>query len=146
MKKYCFLAVAIISLTACEYHELAEADIQGTKYTFNEDQVTAFYQNVSGQTNSIVIADDGTTAMTFTVKNNIKGLYTCTNGGSSQATIFITYGGTQYSTQYSGSSGSIDLVSAGSNLIEGTFSGVIKNSGGSSTINVTNGKYSGRVY
>ena len=146
MKKYFILAAAIISLTACEYHEMTEVEIQGTKYTFNEKQVTAMYQTVNTQTSSIVIADDGTTALTFTVKNNIKGTYTCDNGSNAQAIIYITYDGNHFSTQYSGSTGTIDLVTAGSNLIEGTFSGNIKNQDGSYTIAVTNGKYSGRAY
>lgn len=146
MKKFFILILAVISLTACEYHEMTEADIEGTKYTFNEDQVTALYQNVSGQTQSIVIADDGTTAITFTIKNNIAGNYTCQNGSSAIATIFITYDGVQFSTQYAGSTGVIDLLTAGSNLIEGTFTGTIKNIDNTYTINVTNGKFSGRVY
>lgn len=146
MKKYFILVVAIISLTACEYHEMTEVEIEGTKYTFNENQVTGMYQTVSGQPNSVVIADDGTTAITFTIKNNIKGFYTCANGAGAQATIFITYDGTQFSTQYTGSTGSIDLVTAGSSLIEGTFSGTIKNLDGTYTIAVTNGKFSGRAY
>ncbi len=140
------LIAAIISLTACEYHELTEADIEGTKYTFNENQVTALYQNVSGQTHSIVIADDGTTAITFTIKNNIAGNYTCANGSGAQATIFITYDGVQFSTQYAGSSGAIDLITSGNNLIEGTFGGTIKNIDNTYTISVTNGKFSGRAY
>ena len=146
MKKYFILAIAIISLAACEYHEMTEADIEGTKYTFNENQVTALYQTISGQTSSIVIADDGTTAITFTVKNNVKGFYNCANGAGAQATIFITYDGTQFSTQYTGSTGSIDLVTAGSNLIEGTFNGTIKNIDNTYTISVTNGQFSGRAY
>lgn len=146
MKKYLILIVLIVGLTSCEYHEMTEVEIEGNKYTFNENQVTALYQNVSGQTHSIVIADDGTTALTFTVKNNIAGNYTCANGSSAQATIFITYDGTQFSTQYTGSSGAINLVTSGSNLIEGTFSGTIKNIDNTYTISVTNGKFSGRVY
>lgn len=146
MKKYLLLALAILSLTACEYHEMTEVEIEGTKYTFNENQVTAFYQTSGSQTHSIVVADDGTTAVTFTIKNNIKGLYTCQNGAGAQATIFITYDGTQFSTQYTGSTGTIDLISAGSNLIEGTFSGNIKNIDNTYTIAVTNGQFSGRVY
>lgn len=146
MKKYFILAVAILSLTACEYHEMTEVEIEGTKYTFNEDQVTAFYQTSGSQTSSVVIADDGTTALTFTIKNNVKGLYTCLNGASPQAKIFITYDGTQFSTEYTGSTGTIDLITAGSNLIEGTFNGVIKNIDNTYTISVTNGQFSGRVY
>ena len=146
MKNYFILAAAIISLTACEYHEMTEVEIEGTKYTFNENQVTAMYQTVSGQTTSIVIADDGTTAITFTIKNNIKGFYNCANGSGAQATIFVTYDGTQFSTQYTGSLGSIDIITAGANLIEGTFSGTIKNVDGTYTIEVTNGKFSGRAY
>jgi ABC-type dipeptide/oligopeptide/nickel transport system ATPase component len=146
MKTYLLWLVLILSLTACEYHEMTEVEIQGTKYTFNENQVTAMYQTVGSQTTSLVIADDGTTALTFTIKNNIKGTYTCANGSGAQATIFITYDGTQFSTQFAGSSGVIDLVTAGANLIEGTFNGNIKNSDGTYTISVTNGKFSGRAY
>jgi hypothetical protein len=146
MKKYFILIIAILSLTSCEYHEMTELEIEGTKYVFNEEQVTALYQNISGQTSSIVIADDGTTAVSFTIKNNVKGTYPCLNSGSAQATIFITYDGVQFSTQYAGSSGTIELLTAGSNLIEGTFSGIIKNIDNTYTIAVTNGKFSGRVY
>lgn len=146
MKKYFILAAAIISLTACEYHEITELEIEGTKYTFNENQVTAMYQTVGSQTTSVVIADDGTTAVTFTIKSNLKGNYTCTNGAGAQATIFITYDGVQFSTQYAGSTGVIDLVTAGNNLIEGTFNGNIKNIDNTYTIAVTNGMFSGRVY
>lgn len=146
MKKYFILIIGFISLTACEYHEMTEVEIEGTKYIFNENQVTALYQNVSGQTHSIVIADDGTTAITFTIKNNIKGTYPCLNSPSAQATIFITYDGVQFSTQYAGSTGTIELLTAGSNLIEGTFSGTIKNFDNTYTIAITNGKFSGRVY
>lgn len=145
MKTYLLMAVLILSLTACEYHEMAEVEIQGTKYTFNENQVTAFYQTVGSQTESVVIVDDGTTALTFTVKSNIKGFYTCDNGAGAMATIYIHYDGVNFSTQYTGSSGSIDLVSTGGNLIEGTFSGTIKNIDGTYTISVTNGKFSGRA-
>lgn len=146
MKKLLIVITAILSLTACEYHELAELEINGTKYTFNEEQVMGFYQTVGSQTNSIVIADDGLTAVTITVKNNTSGLYTCQNGTDPLAKIFITFGGGQYSTEFGGSSGTIDLISAGSNLIEGTFSGSLRNSSGTTTIAVTNGKFSGRAY
>jgi hypothetical protein len=146
MKTYFILALVILSFTACEYHEMTEVEIEGTKYTFNEKQVTAMYQNVGGQTNSIVIADDGNTAVTFTIKSNVKGFYNCANGSGAQATIFITYDGVQFSTQFTGSTGSIDLLTSGSNLIEGTFSGSIKNTDNTYTIAVTNGKFSGRVY
>jgi hypothetical protein len=140
------MAVLIISLTACEYHELAEVDIQGTHYTFNENQVIAMYNTIGSQTQSQVIVDDGTTALTFTINSNIKGVYNCANGGSANAIIFIHYDGVNFSTQYTGSTGTIDLVSAGGNLIEGTFSGTIKNIDNTYTITVANGKFSGRAY
>ncbi len=140
------LAIALISLSSCEYHELTEAEINGTKYTFNEEQVIGYYQTIGSQTSSIVIADDGTNAITITIQNNIKGLYTCTNGTNQLAKIFITYDGTQFSTEFAGSTGTIDLISAGGNLIEGTFNGVIKNSNNTYTITVTNGQFSGRAY
>lgn len=146
MKKLLMLITAISFLTACEYHELAELEINGTKYTFTEDQVLGFYQTVGSQTNSIVIADDGLTAVTITVKNNVSGLYTCQNGTDPLAKIYITYAGGQYSTEFGGSTGSIDMISAGANLIEGTFSGSLRNSSGTTTIAVTNGKFSGRAY
>jgi hypothetical protein len=145
MKKYLLMAVLILSLSACEYHELAEVEIQGTKYTYNENQVTAYYQTIGSQTQSIVIVDDGTVALTFTINSNIKGLYNCANGGSAVAIIHIHYDGDNFSTQYSGSTGQIDLLTAGGNLIEGTFNGTIKNSSGTYTITVANGKFSGRA-
>lgn len=146
MKKLLIVVFSILTLTACEYHELTEVEINGTKYSFGEDQVIGFYQTVGSQTSSIVVADDGLTAVTITIKNNVKGVYTCTNGSDPLAKIFITFGGTQYSTEYGGSSGTIDLISAGSNLIEGTFYGSLRNSSGTTTITVTNGKFSGRAY
>jgi hypothetical protein len=145
MRTYLLMATLILSLTACEYHELAEVEIQGNKYSFNEDQVLAYYQTLGSQTSSIVIVDDGTTALTFTVKSNIKGLYTCQNGAGAMAVIHIHYDGVNFSTEYTGSTGTIDLVSTGGNLIEGTFSGVIKNIDNTYTITVTNGKFSGRA-
>lgn len=140
------MAFVILSLTACEYKELAEAEINGTKYVYNQEQVTALYQNTGSQTSSVVVADDGTTAFTFTVNSNLKGTYICTTGSGAQATIHVHYQGQNYSTQYAGSSGTIDLVTTGGNLIEGTFFGTLRNISGSSTITVTNGKFSGRAY
>lgn len=145
MKKYLLMAVVILSFSACAYHEMAEVEIQGTKYTYNENQVTAFYQTVGSQQQSVVICDDGTTALTFTVNSNIVGNYNCTNGAGAVAIIYITYDGDHFSTQYSGSTGNINLVSAGGNLIEGTFGGTIKNSSGTYTITVANGKFSGQA-
>jgi len=146
MKRYSIVAALILILTSCEYKEMAEVDINSTRYTFNETHITAMYQTIGSQTSSVVIADNGDVAITFTIKNNIKGLYTCDNGSSAMATIYITYDGDHFSTQYAGSSGVIDLVSAGGNLIEGTFNGNIKNLNNTYTIVVTNGKFSGRAY
>ncbi len=140
------MGLVILSMTACEYQELAEAEINGTKHTYNQDQVTALYQTTGSQTSSIVVADDGTTAFTFTINSNLKGTYTCANGSGAVATIHVHYQGQNFSTQYAGSSGTIDLITNGGNLIEGTFGGTIRNIDGTSTINVTNGKFSGRAY
>lgn len=150
MKKYLFLVMVILSFTSCDYHKLFELEINGNKITFTEDQVTGYYQTVSSQQTSNVIATNNAasspTSVRVTVNTNIKGTYTCQNGTSPLAEIFITYDGTQFSTKNAGSSGTIDLLNTGSSLIEGTFYGTLKNTDGTYTISVTNGKFSGRAY
>lgn len=127
-----------------------ELEIDGNKVTFTEDQVQGYYQTVSSQQCSNVLASNNAasspTSVRITVNNNIKGTYVCQNGISPQAEIFITYDGTQFSTKNTGSTGTIDLMTAGSNLIEGTFYGTLKNVDGTYTIVVANGKFSGRAY
>lgn len=150
MKKYLILFIAILSLTSCEYHELAEIEIDGNKYTFTEDQVIGYYQTISSQQISNVLATDNAatspTSVRITVNSNIKGTYICQNGASPQAEIFITYDQTEFSTKNTGSSGTIDMITSGANLIEGTFYGTLKNVDNTYTIVVTNAKFSGRAY
>ena len=127
-----------------------ELDIDGTKHTFTEDQVQGYYQTILSQQTSNVLGTDNAASsplsVRITVNTNVKGTYVCQNGSSPQAEIFITYDGTQFSTKYTGSTGTIDMLTSGANLIEGTFYGSIKNIDGTYTIVVTNGKFSGRAY
>jgi hypothetical protein len=150
MRKYFILAVAIISLSACEYHELTEMDIDGSRHVFTEDQVTGYYQTQSSFTSSNILATDNSASspvsVRITVNSNLKGNYVCTTGSNPVAEIFITYDGVQFSTKNNGSSGTIELITSGSNLIEGTFAGTLKNVDNTYTIAVGNGKFSGRAY
>src|SRR5688572_10311881 len=140
------ILTGLIGLVSCEYSELMDVTINGNTISFNQDQVTAFYQTIGSQTSSVVYGDDGVTAVTINVQNNVNGTYTCSTGSNPIAKIYIIYSGTTYSTEYLGSSGTIVLLSAGANLIEGTFNGTVKNFANTSSITVTNGQFSGRAY
>lgn len=145
MRKLLPIVAGLMLLCSCEYHELMEAEINSTLYTFNEDQVIGYYQTIGNAQTSNVAGDDGTTFIRVTINSTIAGNYTCENGPSPTAEIYLNYDGEVFSTKYSGSTGNIELLTSGSSLIEGYFSGTIKNLTGSYTITVANGRFSGRA-
>ena len=101
------------------------------------------FKSTGANTTSVTVAVNALPVKAITKKGNIA---LAPGDIPANAIVQITYDGTQFSTKNTGSTGTIDMLTSGSNLIEGTFYGTLKNVDGTYTIAVANGKFSGRAY
>lgn len=132
------LLAAISLLSSCkEYKPFIACTIDGTPIRIETSVAATYVGNIS-----TVAGDGGDTDVNVRFSAMSPGNYTC--GTSGNGTIEIFMNSTTYTTNATNGSGTIQVITAGNNLIEGYFSGQLYS--GSDHIVVTNGSFSGRAY
>lgn len=143
LRSFSLIVLAVILLSSCEYKPFIECSINGTLVRIEGNGTV-----LAGYTNGISTVGGPGTSYDINIRFNgmIGGTYPCGSGGTGVIKVFNHTSNTTFSTEYSNGSGSINVVSAGSNLIEGYFSGTLKTSSGGDQVVITDGSFSGRAY
>jgi hypothetical protein len=142
--KLLLLFSVILLLSSCkEYEPVIECNINGTPVVIKGfGTVLAQYVNMGSYTISSVGADGEDYDINIRFNSNVPDTYLC--GENKPGTIEVYYNFNSYTTNAPGGSGTIEVVQAGANLIEGHFHGSLWNDGVEMVI--TDGLFSGRAF
>lgn len=134
----CLAGGMLALLASCnEYKPFVECTIDGTVVRIETTVAATYVGNVA-----TVAGDGGTTDINVRFNGTTPGNYTC--GSTGNATIEVYTNSTTYTTTSLSGSGTVQVITAGNNLIEGYFSGQLYS--GTDNIIVTNGSFSGRAF
>lgn len=141
---YTVLAFLSLFLFSCkEYEPFVECKVNG-ELILIERTVLAGYTNNGTYTTSTVFAEGENADIRLQVRGNFPAIYNCTPDGSA-ATIEVYRDSKLYTTAATGGEGTIRLIQAGTNLIEGYFNGTLVYDGNEQIV-ITDGLFSGRAY
>jgi len=137
------IAFAWILFSCKQYKPTVKFTLNGNEVLI-EDSVETIYSNVglAGCVTSIT-AGASPFAVRIRFNSNIPGKYTCNQ--SNYNNLIEIFDGTQVLSTYqmAGSTGTIEVIQAGQNIVEGYFSAVFKTNFGEVKIN--NGIFSGNA-
>jgi len=145
MKRIIWMFAVIMMLaTSCkEYVPYVSCRINGTAYRI-EQQVSAQYIS-NGSTAQCFVQANGTPwSIIIRTNMNVQGTYSFGYSTAPQALIEFYDGSQLFTSNYLGTSGSVELIQVGSSLVEGYFSGSLQY--GSSTLTLTQGEFTSRAY
>ncbi len=138
-----FITIALILFSCKQYKPTVKFTLRDTQVLI-EDSVETMYINIglAGCVTSIKAGADPY-AVRIRFNSNIPGKYTC-NQSNYNNSIEIFDGIDTYSTfSMAGSSGTIEVIQAGQNIVEGYFSATFQTNFGEVKIN--NGIFSGNA-
>jgi hypothetical protein len=143
IKLAAYILMSVLFFSCNEYQPFIECTINGSSYKI--EGIGVVLAAYTGGTSSV--GGNGTPyAINIRFNTMIPGTYDCGPGGLGTIEIFNQTSSQTFSSNNAGGSGTIEALTAGSNLIEGYFSGTLKNSSGTEQLVVTNGTFSGRAY
>lgn len=138
-----FILIPALFFSCNEYQPFIECNINGNPVKI--EGIGVVLAAYTGGTSTV--GGNGTPyAINIRFNTMIPGTYDCGPGGLGTIEIFNQTSSQTFSSNNAGGSGSIEALTAGSNLIEGYFSGTLKNSSSTEQLVVTNGTFSGRAY
>lgn len=140
----CFTLLISISFLSCkEYTPYLQCKVNGDIFRV-ETSVSAQYLNNGPFTQCNILADGVPWDVNIKTNGNVPGIYNFSVGISAPGLLEFYNGSQLFTSNHGSATGKIELIQAGSNLVEGYFSGEIVS--GSSTLIISEGEFSARAY
>jgi hypothetical protein len=109
-----------------------------------ETTVNGQYLNNGSFTQCYIQADGTPWDINIRTNGNIPGTYSFSIGANAPGLLEFYNGSQLFTSNHVSATGQIELIQAGSNIVEGYFSGEIVS--GSSTLLISEGEFSARAY
>lgn len=137
------LLIAVFFSSCKEYTPYLQCKINGDTFRV-ETTVSGQYLNNGSFTQCYIQADGTPWDINIRTNGNIPGIYNFSIGSNAPGLLEFYDGSQLFTSNNISATGQIELIQAGSNLLEGYFSGEIVS--GSSTLLITEGEFSARAY
>lgn len=140
----CLTSLLLILISSCkEYTPYLQCKVNGDVFRV-ETSVSAQYLNNGSFTQCYIQADGAPWDVNIKTNGNVPGVYNFSIGISAPGLLEFYNGSQLFTSNHVSATGKIELIQAGSNLLEGYFSGEIVS--GSATLLINEGEFSARAY
>lgn len=137
------LLFAILLSSCKEYTPYLQCKVNGDAFRV-EATVNGQYLNNGSFTQCYIQADGTPWDVNIRINGNIPGTYIFSIGSNTPGLLEFYNGSQLFTSNHVSAAGQIELIQAGSNLLEGYFSGEIVS--GSATLLISEGEFSARAY
>ncbi len=137
------LLITILLSSCKEYTPYLQCKINGDNFRV-ENTLSAQYLNMGSFTQCYIQADGTPWDVNIRTNGNIPATYIFSTGSSTPGLLEFYNGSQLFTSNHVSATGQIELIQAGSNIVEGYFSGELVS--GNSTLLISQGEFSARAY